>query len=52
MIAGTYIFVRVMIFNVLLKAQEQVGGSVDGQKMNKTVQNNFMYISSILYHVF
>jgi len=51
MMAGTYIFCRIMIVDILLNFNKQtdMGGSVTNKE---TVTNNFKVIATILYYIF
>ena len=53
MIAGTYLYARVLIVEILLKAKKlaEQGGAAQGS-INQTVEENFMVVASVLYFLF
>ena len=51
MLAGIYLFARVLIVNILMKSKKTAGNQ-ETAVINEIVTDNFMYISSVLYFIF
>jgi hypothetical protein len=49
MITGTYLFARILIYNILMKAGSNQGG---GPQVNDVVEDNFKIVSSVIYYIF
>jgi hypothetical protein len=49
MVAGVYLFARILIFNILLKATDNAGNNGG---INDVVESNFKLVSTIIYYIF
>lgn len=52
MVMGAFIYIRVLILNILMKAKDTDEAKDEDGEVSELLKDNFIYVSSILYHLF